>query len=76
MYRVCTRYNDVVIMLAEFDTEKEAEEFTQHNYVLYYADEFESGDDEIIYPDEMFVEAEEIPFCEPLTQEELDDLPY
>ena len=64
-------------MLEEFETEDEAKEFMQNDFILHYADELEDAfEDELIYADEMFIDGEDIPFCEPPTIKELDYLPY
>lgn len=76
MVKVCAHCIDADIMLEEFKTEMEAEEFMKHDYVLAYADEVESNEDIIVHPEEMYIDNDYIPFSEPLTQEELDMLPY
>ena len=76
MVKVCALHIDTFIKLEEFETESEAKEFMKHDYVLAYADEVESNEDIIIHPDEMFIQDDNIPFYEPLTQEEIDMLPF
>ena len=85
MIKVCENYCGSTILLAEFEKEEEANEFMKHNYILFYADELDNAEeDEIIYPNEMFIDTEEIPFCEPinpwemynLTEEQWGELPF
>ena len=78
MINVCAKYCGSTIILAECETESEAEQFMKNDYVLFYADEIENGtEDEIIHPDEMFID-DEIPFCEPVTLDFVysNDLPF
>ena len=83
MINVCAHYNGTTILLGSFETEKKANEFMKNKYVLHYADEYEYPlEDEIIYPDEMFIE-DEVPFMEPATDFMLnydnlilDELPF
>ena len=82
MINVCANYCGATILLESFETKDEAEEFMTHDYVLFYADEIENGEeDEIIYTDEMFIE-DELPFFESYEQTklnnklELDELPF
>lgn len=57
-YDVCAKYCGTVISLACFPTRKEAETFAQYPFVLYNADEMlDAEEDEVIYPEEMWVEA-------------------
>lgn len=79
---VCTKYCGTTILLAECNTEEEAEEFMKHDYVLYYSDEIEDDEDVVISHDEMFI-CEDIHFYEPMTKEQFDkyfedydDLPF
>lgn len=59
MIRVCANHDNKLIMIDEFWTIEEAQSFMKNKYVLHYADEFEDADeDEIIYPEEMFIENE------------------
>ncbi len=59
MVRVCANHDNSIVMLDEFWTTEEAEEFMKHKYVLYYADETEDSDkDEVVYPEEMFIDNE------------------
>lgn len=80
MVNVCAHYNGTIILLAEFETEEDAKEFMQHDYILYHADELEDAeDDELIYKDQMFIDnGKEIPFSEPFEINELlwDELPF
>ena len=56
-YIVCAKYCGSVIELESFDTEDEAYDFMQEPYTLFYEDEIDDGEeDEVIYPDEMWVE--------------------
>ena len=73
MVNVCTEYCGAVILLAEFETNEEAEEFMKHKYVLFEADETEDRTAEVINPEEMLIE-EEIPFAEPVKPNEYPDL--
>ena len=80
MVNVCAKYCGSTILLAQCDTEKDAEEFMKKPYTLFYADEIENGeDDEVIYPHEMFIE-DEIPFTDvdiPFDDYEItDELPF
>ena len=65
-YRVCTRYCGQPTLLAEFNTEKEAVEFMNNPCVLFSADETDTGEDEIIHPNEMYIETSETSFYEEL----------
>jgi len=79
MVKVCARYCGTIILLEEFETIDEAEDFMTHDFLMFHSDELETGEDEYIYPDEMFIdtEKEEVPFCEPLTFDEIkDELPF
>ena len=90
MYKVCAYYCGTTIMLEEFDTTEEAEEFMTHDYILHYEDEMENADgDEIIYADEMFIlvdatdeedeyDGEGIPFAEAPFEavDDWDELPF
>lgn len=84
MIKVCAHYCGTTILLEEFETLEEAEEFMTHNYILHYEDEMENADDdELIYADEMFIdndteEDDELPFTEPLGfwADPNDDLPF
>ncbi len=81
MYQVCAKYCGTTISLEEFDTQEEANHFTEAPYVLFYKDEIENGtEDEIIYPNEMWVE-EALPFTDPPVKQpeynfDDDDLPF
>ena len=56
MINVCAHYCGTTILLDSFETDTEANEFMQHDYILHYADEIENGEeDEIIKADEMFI---------------------
>lgn len=75
MYKVCAHYQGTIILLEEFECKPEAEEFMLHPYYLTYDD----GDDEIIYPDEMFIEKDSstnVDKSNNLTDIGPDDLPY
>ena len=59
MYRVCAHYCGTTIGLEDFETLEEAEEFKKAPYVMCYYDEMgklDEEDNDLIYPDEMFVE--------------------
>lgn len=79
---VCAHYNGITIMLDKFETDKEAEEFMKHDFVLHFADELEDADeDEIICKENMFIdnELDDLPFSEPINindVEWVDDLPF
>ena len=83
MYRVCAHYCWTTISVDEFETEQEAENCAKNPVVLFYKDEIENGEeDEVIYPNEMWVE-EALPFDDPptktelkFTDEELEYLPF
>ena len=64
--KICARYCGTTILLAEVDTQEEADAFMSNDYILHYADEYEDAyEDEVIRKDEMFIdEQEEIPFCD------------
>ena len=55
MVKVCARYCGTTILLGEME-EEQAEEFMKHPYILYNADETEDGEEDCIYPDEMFID--------------------
>ena len=55
MYRVCTIYDNNLILLAEFNTEEEADKFMQHKYIIAYEDETEDGEEVVINPEEMAI---------------------
>ena len=83
MINVCAHYCGTTILLDSFENKEDAEEFMKHDYVLHYADEIENAEeDELIYSDEMFISDENIPFAEPISNEEiiyaddLDELPF
>jgi hypothetical protein len=76
MVKVCARYCDTTILLGEMEEEK-AKEFMKHPYILYNADETEDGEEDCIYPDEMFIDdSEEIPFSEPPQKCDDDWMPF
>ena len=67
-------------MIDAFDTPEKAEEIMKLPYYV----EYENGDKDEVYPDEMWIEEyEELPFAEPLKPEEAnwaavnaDELPF
>ena len=68
MVKVCALVDDKLICLDTFEDEEKAEEFMKNDYVLNYADEFETGEDEIVHSEEMFkvLDDDIIPFAEDL----------
>ena len=84
-YIVCAHYCGTVIELETFENKDLAEEFAMYPCELYSADETEDGiEDEIIYPDEMWVEEQSsLPFSDLPRYSELfqtleyeDELPF
>ena len=76
MVKVCAHYCGTIIMIGEFETREQANEFMKHSYLMHYVDELVNAtEDELIYPDEMFIEEDEIPFCE-VEPALSDDLPF
>lgn len=69
MFKIIGYYYDREYLIAEFNTLEEAEEFVKHPYVLYEADESEENEEQVIMPEEMFIEKDWQP-------EEIDDLPF
>ena len=77
MVKVCAHYNGTSILIDEFETKEEAEEFMKNDYILVYADETDGQEDELIYADEMYIDdSEDIPFSEPIILEEYEDMPF
>ena len=83
MYHVCAKYCGAVIELENFEDMNQTTDFMKQPMVLFYKDEIEGGEeDEVIYPNEMWIE-ENMSFdsswitseFEP-SQDELDDLPF
>ena len=68
-YRVCTRYCGQPTLLSEFKTEEEAVKFMNKPCVLFSADETDDGEDEIIYPNEMYIETSVMSFYTELYEE-------
>lgn len=59
-YIVCAKYCGETIGLDEFERESDAIEFAKHPFVLFDKDEAaELEEDEIIYPNEMWIEKTE-----------------
>jgi len=80
MFKVCAHYCGTTILLEEFETIEEAEEFMMHDYILAYEDETEDHEEECIYRDEMFID-DDLPFSDPPTIQEFafeysDELPF
>lgn len=81
MINVCANYMGTVILLDSFNTKDKADEFMSHDYILHYANEIEDAEeDEVIHPDEMFIE-DDVPFFNmPLNnikaEFDLDELPF
>ena len=82
MVNVCADFCGSTVLLAQNIPEEEAYEFIKHKYVMFHADELEDGDEDIIiYPSEMFISEEEIPFTEteftnPYDYDDTDELPF
>jgi hypothetical protein len=52
-------------LLESFETQEAADKFMKNKYVLFYADELENAEEDVIInPEDMFIE-EELPFFEP-----------
>lgn len=74
MYQVCTKYCGTIISLTELISLEEAEEFVKHPFVMFYKDEFDKErDDDVIYPDEMWIE-EALPFTDSPSKTEWKEL--
>ena len=71
MYKVCAHYQGTTILLKEFECKPKAEEFMLHPYYIEYDD----GSDEIIYPDEMYLEID-VDKSEAFADLKPDDLPF
>ena len=71
MIKVCGYFHDTILLIGEFETKEEAEEFMQHDYLVYYADETANAEDEWICTCDMFIDSDDIPFNDPFTREEL-----
>lgn len=57
MYAVCTDVYKPYLVIADFNTKEEAEEFIKVPAVLLYADELENGEEDVVvYPKQMWVE--------------------
>lgn len=75
MINVCCNYCGSIILLESFDNQDDADSFMKNQYVLFYADEIEDAEEDVIIsPDEMFIE-DEIPFFEK-PNINLDELPF
>ena len=73
--KVCAHYQGTTILLEEFEQKPEAEEFMLHPYYIVHDD----GDEEIIYPDEMFIEEDSptnVSKSDSFTDLGPSDLPY
>ena len=70
MIKVCGYYYDTTLLIGEFETVEEAEEFMTHDYLVYYADETANGEEEWILTCDMFIDPDSLPY------KEEDDLPF
>ena len=82
MYRVLAGYSGAVVMLMESETKEDAENFMKYPFTICYKDETDYLDeDEVIYPNEMWLTEENVPFEYAPSPAELckmigDELPF
>jgi hypothetical protein len=80
MYKVLAAYSGTIVMLMQTDYKAEAENFMKYPYTILYADETDyTNEDEIIYPNEMWLTEEDIPFEDAPSPQEvkgLEEMPF
>ena len=64
-YLVCGYWYGTTVLVDEFDTREEAEEFVKHPAFLTWMDETDEEQEDVLYPDEMWGEISDgLPFEE------------